>query len=1401
MPHYNLNALGSTEFERLCQSLVQKIIGSGAKIYGMGSNGARDATFEGKANYPSDAEQWDGRWIIQVKFHDEFQLGPKKAREKLLEDLNNELSTITKKYKYPCDNYILATNISLTPVYQKGTKDKINNEIVPKYRNAIKNIDVWGKEEICRFLDSHIDIRQTYMHLITPGDIIAYLLNMIKREETILDEIVKLYCQGCYHQEKYAVLDDAGDVDDKPVELQHLFIDLDIRPQELPKDKRKLEKLPEWLRQASEYKIRPSMEFLSIVEYRPIRSSALSFLFDDSILNLVIIGGPGEGKSTLIQYLAQIHRAYLIGRSEELVDNEISYENFLPRIPFRILLKEYAEWVSKQKNSDDLFHYISSEMTKKSGRDVKANQIHKIIKSNPILLLLDGLDEVPEKILRDRILLNITTFVNQVRDVHKCNLRVIATTRPYGYSEEFDPTHYLHLNLEKLTHEKSNEYANQWINTRIQIFKEKERVLDTFNTCLKDQVVKILTHTPLQVTILLVIIRAYGTPPKQREELFESYVETIYRREQKKSPELLRTEREVIYDLHKYIAYILHKRAETDETAALINVSDFEKIVKRFLQTNNPLLNKNELENKVKQLIMEARQRLVLIESPEESRIGFSLTSMREFFAAAYLLDTAVNTQEREIRFRAMAKSPHWRNVVLFYAGRFGRIIPGEAPNMIDICREIDLNSVDVFLKRGAQLVIEMVDDRVFRKRQNEISAIQYGITLIDTGYIKDIDNLIIKLQNLNDNYKKYIILPTMKYRLKNGDSKNLEIYIMIYQEIFGIDNFFINGIERASKTNSPELKLLALTNAFEFKITEPWVIKLFEDFSKKNSYYYLGWELRKFWSHVKFYLDFSISSAVKISLCNILIEGVQYERRGFGLFPLEIENELSEFKPEGPNKENPLLFWVLSQILILFQQIYKFNKMNEIPDYNIKLHLPFMTHPSSKEWVKNNKALIKKFCLTFSKEKDNYFNLMVLLLKFMLEPQKFEFYNSFWQLYIKKEIISHEFLYILSKFIGYLPKEENDLHVWYINFCKIYNYSETEENYQKLTSSLVEIMNKESSIVKTHDYKVITWIEYNFDKIIKEFLDNKIINGIKNCLQEFGLSKKILKMCFYKEERMKFIDPNFLKFHLEIIEKKLEKQELLKLDFFDSFYFPTITVEKKFENSIKRIQKIIEQLITNHDLLKELSDENIQELYVVALYFEVIKEKHMVKLYNRINEISSIQFIDYHSEYSKKMIIFLKEMLKSRYLEVAHLAALSLSYIPNYGYLDCGHGPINEKWIVDKIWTFAQDETDNERYIYIMGLSNCNLNWAERADDWFDSIKSSDTIVLKQAWSEVIAEAGYLTIEDRDAYIELLIKILESSDVISEIILSSALTRLTEIIYEKEPIGFDEESLNLPRY
>ncbi|HDL60333.1 MAG TPA: hypothetical protein ENH14_02635 [candidate division WOR-3 bacterium] len=1375
MPKYNLEALGHEEFERLCQSLIQQIIGAGAKVYGMGSDGSREATFKGKAPYPSKEEQWGGSWIFQAKFHDVQQIGPKEARRRLLVELDDELSKITEKYKHPCDNFILMTNVSLTPAFQKGIKDRIDNEIIPKYHHVIKHIHVWGAEEICRFLDDYPGIRQTYAHLLVSGDIIARLLRLIEREETDLDELVKLYCQGCLDHEKYAALDDAGDVEDERIALQRVFIDLDAKPPRLPQDPQALERLPEWLKQAADDE----------------RSSALSYLLDDSIPGLVLIGGPGEGKSTLGQYLAQIHRARLIGRLNELEENIEEFEKCIPRIPFRILLREYAQWVSSRNNSDSLFHYLAHHVSQVSGRDVNPEHIHKIIKSNPVLLILDGLDEVPEKKLRRRVLDNITSFVHQVKDILKGNLRVIATTRPYGYSQEFDPAHYLHLTLQKLSSEKASLYARRWTDAREPNPREANRIQKTFNMCLKDRVVNVLTQTPLQVTILLVIIRARGTPPKQREELFERYMDIIYQREQKKRPELLRTEQDITYGLHKYLAYILHRRAEKDETAALMDVSEFRKRVKEYLHHTNPLLSEEELETKTEQIIREASQRLVLIESPQEGKIGFGLTTTREFFAAAHLVDTAKDTKERDLRFRAIARSPHWRNVALFFAGRVGRTRPGEAASMIDVCREIDTEMVDKFLKRGAELVMEMVDDRVLREPHNEVGAIQYGLTMLDNGYIRAYGEFLNKLKNLPDEYKERVVCPWMEERLKNIIPENLKLYADIYQKLFGIRGPLKTAIQRASKFDSKDVKLWALFQAIKNRIVEPWVIELLEELVNIMSTERIARTLGNYWPNFRFYLNFLLSPKARAAIALALLVGIKRHSSPFEPLPPKVMEELSMIKPEGKFKKNSLLLWVVGQFIMLSCLSVAEERRYRRRDGSVGFSLPGIANPYVRAMINKNASFIKDFCETFSEQNEPFIKSLVTIFQFLLEPHKSEKYIA-----VSKQLQGMEkpVLWPMELIPRLPPDGEEEAYNYHKDLYTLYQLYESEEQYRKDFEELNELINKKSNIVTNHPQKLLVWIESHCDPTIEKFLDREILIDLKKWLRQRDLSENTLALCSYSWRRVVSDDFELCKLVLEIVNKQLAKgQKWLTISpdiLFYEWHEPKTEQELAVAN---RLRQIFEKVLDNYSILKDPYHRQLEILYWSALRAGVAEEKHMTKLYKIVHEIADFPSIRWYVAEAEKVWSTLLNLLQSENLEVSRLSAVSLSVIPQ------ARKKIKEVWIGDKYWNLAQDKKDAWRPRYINGMAQCQLKWAENGQEWLEAIKETNTEEVQRAWCRVIEEAGYNEAEDLDALFNLLLHILESRDTFARPVRFAALRRLYEIVSEIEPVEFDEESLNLP--
>ena len=827
-------------------------------------------------------------------------------------------------------------------------------------------------------------------------------------------------------------------------------------------------------------------------------------------------------------------------------------------------------------------------------------------------MILDGLDEVPEKKLRRRVLDNITSFVHQVKDILKGNLRVVATTRPYGYSQEFDPAHYLHLTLQKLSSEKASLYARRWTDAREPNPREANRIQKTFNMCLEDRVVSVLTQTPLQVTILLVIIRARGTPPKQREELFERYMDIIYQREQKKRPELLRTEPDIIYGLHKYLAYILHRRAEKDRTAALMDVSEFRNRVKEYLHHTNPLLSEEELETKTEQIIREASQRLVLIESPQEGKIGFGLTTTREFFAAAHLVDTAQNTKERDLRFRAIARSPHWRNVALFFAGRVGRTRPGEAPSMIDVCREIDTEKVDKFLKRGAELVMEMVDDRVLREPHNEVGAIQYGLTILDNGYIRAYGEFLNKLKNLPDEYKERVICPWMEERLKNVIPENLELYADIYQELFGIREPLGTAIQRASKFDSKDVKLWALSRAIKNRIVESWVIELLEELVNIMPTERIASTLEDYWPNFRFYLNFPLSSKARAAIALALLAGIERHGPPFEPLPSKVMKELSMIKPEGKFKKNSLLLWVVGQFIMLSRLSVAERRYGrrDWPGYwPMEFHLPGIANPHVKAMINKNASFIKNFCETFSEENEPFIKSLVTMFQFLLEPHKSENYITVSKQFQGMEKAILWPMRIFSLILG-LPPDGEEPYNYHKDLYTLYELYESEEQYRKDFEELNELINKKSNIVTNHSQKRLVRIQSHCDPTIEKFLDREILIDLKKWLRQHDLSENTLALCRYWRTVVSD-DLELCKLALEIDDKQLaEGQKWLTISsdiLFYEWHEPKTEQELAVAN---RLRHIFEKVLDNYSILKDPYHRQLEILYWSALRAGIAEER-----------------------------------------------------------------------------------------------------------------------------------------------------------------------------------------------
>lgn len=176
MGDYNLTGLNQRDFEHLVQALAKKEIAAGVIPFGDGKDGGREATFEGKMEYPSKAKPWDGYLVIQCKFCQKPTNDSTKDGQWAIKELKKELNKFLdpKRNLRKPDYYLYVTNLTLTPAYETGSLDRVI-AILKEYASKLflKGYDVWSYDNLCRFLDGNEGIRRSYAHFITPGDILS----------------------------------------------------------------------------------------------------------------------------------------------------------------------------------------------------------------------------------------------------------------------------------------------------------------------------------------------------------------------------------------------------------------------------------------------------------------------------------------------------------------------------------------------------------------------------------------------------------------------------------------------------------------------------------------------------------------------------------------------------------------------------------------------------------------------------------------------------------------------------------------------------------------------------------------------------------------------------------------------------------------------------------------------------------------------------------------------------------------------------------------------------------------------------------------------------------------------------------------------------------------------------
>ncbi|HEU4943824.1 MAG TPA: hypothetical protein VFT10_01540, partial [Solirubrobacterales bacterium] len=300
---YDLSRLNSRSFEQLVQALSTKVIAPGMVSFGDGPDGGRDAGYVGAVPYPSQAEPWDGVIVVQAKFRQRTQ-GTKVDTAWALEQLQSELETSfdPESTRVKPTHYIFATNVALSSVPKVGGKDQLST--LARSRFPLDGFQIWDHDQICTYLDAHEDVRRAFLGYICPGDVLADVAKHVGEEAPDFDEIIINFVAKELLSDQYAKLEQAGRVADEEIPIARVFVDLPVLPTPAHPAS-PIELTEEILSIAGErlgpHSRPPTEAFAEYTEHS-----------DGHRGRLVLVGGPGQGKTTAGQFVCQLFRTSLL---------------------------------------------------------------------------------------------------------------------------------------------------------------------------------------------------------------------------------------------------------------------------------------------------------------------------------------------------------------------------------------------------------------------------------------------------------------------------------------------------------------------------------------------------------------------------------------------------------------------------------------------------------------------------------------------------------------------------------------------------------------------------------------------------------------------------------------------------------------------------------------------------------------------------------------------------------------------------------------------------------------------------------------------------------------------------------------------------------------------------------
>ncbi len=470
-------------------------------------------------------------------------------------------------------------------------------------------------------------------------------------------------------------------------------------------------------------------ERMALKENIPLERQA-RFMSSLEVLNnesrLVLMGDPGAGKSTFVNFLALCLAGERLNMTEvnlkvltaPLPDDEEDNDkkskpqawNHNALLPVKVILRDFAARGlpadGQKADGSHLWNFIVDEL----GTLLKpfAEHLHEYLTTHGGLIMLDGLDEVPEaEKRREQVKIAVNDFVT---NFHQC--RFLVTSRTYAYQkQDWKLDDFAEAILSPFGRNQMNRFVDRWYR-HISVIRKmnpddaRGRANQLKTVLNNNSRLRELASRPLLLT-LMASLHAWrgGSLPEKREQLYADAVDLLLDHwerpkmvcdscgnallQQKSLAEWLKVNRSAVRSLLNCLAFEAHRHQP--ELLGTADISQTKLVDGLVNLSQNP-------DVKPKRIIEYIRDRAGLLMPRGEGVYTFPHRTFQEYLAACHLTDADFPD---DIVNHLLNEPERWREATLLAGAKSTR---GAASNLWSLSEALCYETPPTTLTREKQI-------------------------------------------------------------------------------------------------------------------------------------------------------------------------------------------------------------------------------------------------------------------------------------------------------------------------------------------------------------------------------------------------------------------------------------------------------------------------------------------------------------------------------------------------------------------------------------------------------------------------------------------------------------------------------------------------------------------------